>query len=64
MNEKEFERLFTRILITFENGSEICYAYNRESLMTLGIHQDIYDKSCFIEIGQTLTIDGEGETVK
>jgi hypothetical protein len=59
MKEPEFERLFTRLLITFENGSEICYAYNRESLMTLGMFKLEYDESYFIELGHILTINDE-----
>jgi len=59
MAQDQFERLYARILITFENGSEIAYLYNRESLQEIGLEVQKFDKSMFIEVGMIITVHGE-----
>ncbi|QJD96646.1 hypothetical protein HH214_12525 [Mucilaginibacter robiniae] len=64
MSEQNLERLYARILVTFENGSEVCYAYNRESLELLGLYKSEYDGSLFIEVGQAITYNEERFKIK
>lgn len=63
MNDENLERLYARILVMFENGSEICYAYNRQSLELLGLNK-FSDGSLLIEVGQTITYNNEQFEIK
>lgn len=53
------ERFFARILISYNEGREICYIYHRQDFdAVLGIPKQTYDNSQFIEIGQELILEG------
>lgn len=56
---QELERFYVRILIQHVKGGTICYLYNREALDgVLGIEKRKFDRTQFISIGDTLTIEG------
>ena len=63
MPQQQLERFFARILFKYQGqgereGRTIMFSYNRETLDKLNIVRDKYDKAQFIEIGNTLMLEG------
>lgn len=63
MAKEQLERFVARIHFLYQGeddtqGGAISYIYNRESLDKLGIERQAYDRSQFIEVGDTIKLGG------
>lgn len=61
--QQKLERFFARILFKYASkndreGREIAYLYNRETFNELNIQRHKFDNSQFIEVGDTITLEG------
>ena len=52
------ESFFTRIKLINDSGKELTWIYSKETLLKLGLKQDEYEKSHFLEIGNIINLDG------